>query len=136
MYEELMERMKVEKIYYVNHTLSWTKGMIARYEGITVIILDDTQIKDISEKNTILLQELGHYLSEAYYKSNSPYSLIEHQERIADITAWETFLPYDRILTLQKKGLIKATELANHFLIEPDYMARCVNYYYRTQRFR
>lgn len=136
MYEELMKRMKYENIEYVNHTLSWTKGMIARYEGITVIILDETKITSESEKNTILMQELGHYLSNAYYKSNSPYEVIEHRERIADIAAWETFLPFDKVMNLQRKGLIKATDLAKHFLIQPDYMARCINYYYTTQRFR
>lgn len=66
----------------------------------------------------------------AYYRTNSPYELIEKMEHKADKKAWEEFFPYEEIKSLMKKGLTTATQLAEYYNVEASYMARCLNYYY------
>ena len=119
-----------ENIYYSNHKLSNSSGMIANYKDVTAIIVDEVKTNTTISRNTVLIQELGHYFSGSYYKTNSPYELIEKMEYKADKKAWEKFFPYEQIKKLMKKGLTTVTQLADYFDVEAPYMARCVNYYY------
>ena len=50
---DLYRKMKEENIYYIKHKLSFTRGMIARYNDITVIIVDDTKVKNKISENTV-----------------------------------------------------------------------------------
>ena len=127
---DLYRKMQEENIYYIKHKLSYTRAMIGHYKDITVIVVDDTKVKTKESENTVLIQELGHYMANAYYKANSQYEFIEKQELLADIKAWEEFFPYEQIKELMKKGFKTATDLARYFEVEASYMARCLNYYY------
>ena len=126
----LYNTLESENIYYSNHKLIDSSGMIAHYQDVTAIIVDEPKTNTTISRNTVLIQELGHYFSGAYYKTNSPYELIDKMEYKADKKAWEKFFPYDKIKKLMKKGLTTVTQLAEHFDVETPYMARCVNYYY------
>lgn len=127
---KLYKKMEDENINYINHDLFSTSGMIAHYEDTTAIIVDDKKIKGQVAENTVLIQELGHYMSGAYYRTNSPYELIEKMEHKADKKAWEEFFPYEEIKKLMKQGLTTVTQLAEYYDVEAPYMARCINYYY------
>ncbi len=122
--------LEEENINYANHELLNSRGMIAHYKDITAIIVDEKRTTTTASTNTTLIQELGHYFAGAYYKTNSPYMLIDKMEYKADKKAWEKFFPYEQIKELMKRGLTTVTQLAEYFDVEANYMARCVNYYY------
>lgn len=61
MYKKLINTIEKENINYINHKLHNSEGMIAHYNDITAIIIDDVQVKTQTTENTVLLQELGHY---------------------------------------------------------------------------
>ena len=126
----LYNKMEKENIHYINHELLFTRGAIAHCDELTAIVVDDKQVKSQVSENTVLMQELGHYMAGAYYRTNSPYELIEKMEHKADKKAWEEFFPYEEIKDLMKKGLTTATQLAEYYNVEASYMARCLNYYY------
>ena len=126
----LYKKMEKENINYINHKLSLTRGAIAHYKDLTAIVVDDTIVKSQVSENTVLIQELGHYMAGAYYRTNSQYELIGKMEHKADKKAWEQFFPYEEIKKLMKKGLTTVTQLAEYYSVEAPYMARCVNYYY------
>ena len=126
----LYNKMEKENINYINHPLLFTRGAIAHCNDLTAIVVDDNQVKSQVSENTVLIQELGHYMAGAYYRTNSPYELIEKMEHKADKKAWEEFFPYDEIKALMKKGLTTATQLAEYYNVEAPYMAKCLNYYY------
>lgn len=127
---ELYKKMEEKNIHYIKHHLHSTTGMIAHYDNITAIIIDDRKVKSTTAENTILIQELGHYMAGAYYNTNSPYELIKEMELLADVKAWEEFFPYEEIKELMKSGLTTATDIAKYYDVEVPYMARCINYYY------
>ena len=128
--KNIYEIIDEEKIYYINHTLLNTKGMIAHSDDITAIIIDNKKISTSTEENTILIHELGHYKAGAYYTLNSSFDMYERMEHKADKQSWEMFFPYRKIKELMHKGLTTVTQLAEYFNVEPLYMARCVHYYY------
>ena len=127
---DLYQKLKKEGIHYIRHKLLFTRGAIVHYNNITAIVIDDEQVQTKISENTVLIQELGHYMAGAYYNTNSPYELIREMEQKADIKAWEEFFPYEEIKKLKKKGLTTVTEIAQYYQIEPPYIARCLNYYY------
>lgn len=127
---DLYKKMKDENIYYINHELTFTRGAIAHYKGITAIVIDKKKVTSQTSENTVIMQELGHYMANAYYKMNSSYELIEEMEQLADIKAWTEFFPYEKIKELMDNGISTVTEIANYFDVEPFYMSRCLNYYY------
>ncbi len=127
---ELYKKMENENIHYIDHNLYGTEGMITHYEDVTAIIVDEEKASTQVTKNTVLIQELGHYMAGAYYRTNSPYELIDKMEHKADKKAWEEFFPYEEIKQLMKKGLTTITQLAEYYDVEAPYMARCINYYY------
>lgn len=130
MQEELYQFIENNNINYINHKLYDTKGMIAHYNDITAIVIDEKQHTSCCDENTTVLQELGHYLSGAYYKVDSSLWFINKCEYKADKKAWETFLPYEEIIGLLKNKIATTIgDLAEYFGVEPPYMARCVNYY-------
>ena len=45
------------------------------------VLEDENKTNTKISRNTVLIQELGHYFSGAYYKSNSPYQLIDKMAR-------------------------------------------------------
>ena len=126
----LYNMLENENIHYSNHQLSNSNGMIAHYEDITLIVVDENKTNTTVSMNTTLIQELGHYFSGSFYKTNSPFELIEKMEHKADKKSWELFFPYSKIKELMHEGLTTVTELAEYFDVEPPYMARCLNYYY------
>lgn len=126
----LYNKMEKENIHYINHQLLFTRGAIAHCNDLTAIVVDDKQVKSEISENTVLMQELGHYMAGAYYRTNSPYELIEKMEHKADKKAWEEFFPYEEIKKLMKNGLTTVTQLAEYYNVEAPYMARCLNYYY------
>lgn len=126
----LYDILETENIHYSNHKLVNSSGMIAHYQDVIAIIVDENKTNTTVSRNTVLIQELGHYFSGSYYNINSSYELIDKMEYKADKKSWEKFFPYEKIQELMKKGLTTATQLAEYFDVEVPYMARCVNYYY------
>lgn len=126
----LYDRIEEENINYVNAKLLFSRGAIAHCDNLTAIVVDDKQVKSQVSENTVLIQELGHYMAGAYYHTNSQYELIDKMEHKADKKAWEKFFPYEEIKKLMKRGLTTITQLAEYYNVEAPYMARCVNYYY------
>ena len=129
---DLYNILKEENIHYINAKLFLTRGAIAYYKGITAIIVDNTQIDSDIAENTVIIQELGHYFSDSYYRGNSSYDLIENMEYKADVVAWLKFFPYKKVKELRSIGLKSATDIASFFNVESSYMARCLNFYYNV----
>ena len=125
----LYNEIEEENINYINSKLKSTRGAIAHYNGITAIIVDDSQINTQVAENTVLMQELGHYYAGAYYRTYSNYELISKMEHKADVKAWKKFFPYSKIKELLNNGVSTVTEIADYFDVEAPYMARCLYYY-------
>lgn len=128
----LYSAMEKENINYLNANLLFTQGAIAHCDDVTAIVVDDNQVKSRTSENTVLIQELGHYMAGAYYNMNSQYELIEKMEHKADKKAWLKFFPYAKIKELMNNGLTTVTQIAEYFDVEPPYMARCLNFYYNN----
>jgi len=129
MEQDLYSKIEEENINYINSKLENTRGAIIHYKDITAIIVDNEQINSHVAENTVLMQELGHYYAGSYYRTTSPYALIEKMEHKADVASWKKFIPYQKVRELIFKGFSSMAELADYFGVEAPYMARCINFY-------
>ena len=127
---DLYRKMKEENIYYIHHELRFTRAMIGKYKNIITIVVDDKQIQSEISENTVIIQELGHYMANLYYKTNSSFEYIEEVELLADIAAWKEFFPYPVVRKLVVEDKKTASEIAEYFKVETIYIAKCLNYYY------
>lgn len=127
---DLYAILKKEGIHYINAKLSSSRGAIISYKNTTAIIVDDSKIDSETAENTVIIQELGHYFSDCYYRFDSSFEFVESLEHKADICAWLAFFPYKKIKSLKMSGLISATSLASYFNVEVSYISRCLNFYY------
>ena len=132
LHDLIYKKIKEENIICINQELLFTSGAIAHYNELTVIVLDYTKIKNQTEENTVLIQELGHYLSKSYYNTNSSFIHIEQMELNADICAWNEFFPYSEIKELMENNIRTATDIAKYYNVEVSYIARCLNYYFNN----
>lgn len=127
--QDLYNRIEEENINYINSTLNKTRGAIMHYKDITAIVVDDKQLDTQIAENTVLMQELGHYYSGAYYRTYSDYEVIDKMEHKADVKAWKEFFPYTKIKELLNEGFSTVSEIADYFDVEAPYMARCLCFY-------
>lgn len=129
MEQDLYSKIEEENINYINTRLENTRGAIVHYQDITAIVIDNEQIDSQIAENTVLMQELGHYYAGSYYRTTSPYVLIEKMEHKADVATWKRFIPYQKVRELIFKGFSSMAELADYFGVETPYMARCIYFY-------
>ena len=129
---DLYRILKDEGIYYKNAELSDSRGAIISFEGITAIVVDDTKIDSVTAENTVIIQELGHYFSDNYYRYDSSLELVETLEYKSDICAWLKFFPYEEVKFLRKNGLYSATSIASYYDVEVSYISKCLNFYYNN----
>ncbi len=130
--QDLYHLLHKEHIHLVYHSLSHSRGMIAHYQNVTVIVLDPLRIDTNISFRTVLFQELGHFYSGSYYRSYTDDDKILAAEFLADQTAWRRFFPYDEVKQLMRYGLHTVSEIADYYQVEPDYMARCLHFYYEV----
>ena len=127
---DLYDILKKEGIHYINAKLSSSCGAIISYKGITAIIVDKSKIDSEAMENTVIIQELGHYFADSYYRCDSSLDFVESLEHKADVCAWLKFFPYKEIKFLRNCGLNSATSLASYFNVDVSYISRCLNFYY------
>lgn len=54
----LYDILEKENINYANHELINSSGMIAHYQNVTAIIVDEKKTNTTISRNTVLIQEL------------------------------------------------------------------------------
>ena len=89
----------------------------------------DKEKKSKSEQKTMLLHELGHCLTGAFYNMYTPFCLRTKCERRANEWAIENYLPYDRLIDAYKSGISTDYELAQYFEVSEQFVRMAKEYY-------
>ena len=97
--------------------------------GRCFIGLDNTVRQTEAEERTMLLHELGHCKTGAFYNAASPFSVVGKCEKKADEWAIVTFLPLCKLKAAYSSGLCTGFELAEHFGVSEQFIAKAIEYY-------
>ncbi len=97
--------------------------------GNCFIGLDDSKRYSVSEEKTMLIHELGHCETGAFYNKNVMFSDREKCEYKAKQWAIVNFIPYDKLIEAYKSGICEKFELAEHFCVSEQFIETAIEYY-------
>lgn len=102
--------------------------------GGCAIGIDNSRRYSEAEERTMLIHELGHCKTGAFYNSHSPFSLVEKCEKKAEVWAIRNYIPYDSLMLAYASGLTQTFELAEHFGVSEQFMAKAIEFYLQGGR--
>ena len=85
-----------------------------------------------AEEQAILLHEEGHFATGAFYTVQSPYTIRQKQENIANRYIYKRYFPPQRLQAAMAAGLREPWQLAEYFDL-PEAMIREMLDYYQAQ---
>ena len=89
-------------------------------------------IESGAEEQAILLHEEGHFATGAFYTVQSPYTIRQKQENIANRYIYKRYFPPQRLQAAMAAGLREPWQLAEYFDL-PEAMIREMLDYYQAQ---
>lgn len=91
----------------------------------------DARMDPVHEREA-LAHELGHCEYGGFYNRHSKYDIRAKAERRADKWAFTRLVPYGQLVKAVRDGLTENWELAEHFGVSCEFMARATAYYCTT----
>lgn len=123
--EDLYDEIEKENIVIQNTKFEKKKAGIATDGTFTMIAFDYSKIEDSKEEKLIVAEELAHYQTGAFYKSNSPFANIEKAEYTAKKHAINQILPYEELKNaIENKHLTTTYELSEYFNLPEHIIAQ------------
>lgn len=96
------------------------------------LALNPAAIESGAEEQAILLHEEGHFATGAFYTVQSPYTIRQKQENIANRYIYKRYFPPQRLQAATAAGLREPWQLAEYFDL-PEAMIREMLDYYQAQ---
>ena len=96
------------------------------------LALNPSAIESGAEEQAILLHEEGHFATGAFYTVQSPYTIRQKQENIANRYIYKRYFPPQRLQAAMAAGLREPWQLAEYFDL-PEAMIREMLDYYQAQ---
>ena len=97
--------------------------------GRCYIGLDNSRQYTPSQERTMLMHEMGHCQTGAFYSEGTPLILRDKYEFKADEWAILNFLPFDKLTEAYKAGNFNNFELAEYFGVSEQFVEKAVKYY-------
>ena len=101
-------------------------------EGKCVIGIDNSRRYSETEEKTLLLHELGHCETGAFYNEATPFASVDKCEKKADEWVIRSFLPYKEMINAYRSGVRTRYELAEYFGITEQLVQKAIEYYLRN----
>lgn len=118
-----------ERIGLFSEKIGFTKALVVHDENTFNIALDFGKIEDEYEERTIIMHELAHIATGAFYTANDALQLKSRAENQANKWLIQIFIKKDDIFYAIKHGCEALWELAEHFEITEDLMKEALHYY-------
>ncbi len=93
------------------------------------IVIDPDKMETSKEEKVHLAHEIGHIEYGGFYNNDSPLDIRAKHERLADIYAIRTLIPYGEIKKAVSTGLTEIWELAEYFGVTCQFMDKAIRYY-------
>lgn len=79
-----------------------------------------------------MAHEAGHIMTGSMHRLSSPFELIGRHEYRAEKWAIKKLVPRDELDKALKRGCVELWEIAEHFNVTPQFMAKAISYYRRV----
>ncbi|MDL2214431.1 hypothetical protein LJB76_02580 [Clostridia bacterium OttesenSCG-928-O13] len=100
---------------------------LVRPDGLLAI--DYSKIESEEQEKEVLLEEIAHFCTYAFYPQNAPYSVWEKQEQKAIRFIFEKYYPPESIAGAMKTGAREPWEVAEHLSLPEQFVHEMLQYY-------
>lgn len=87
------------------------------------------QLRTGAQEHAMLLHEEGHFATGTFYQLDSPFTLRQHQENVADRYVFETHFPPGRVRAAMAAGFTEPWQLAEYFDLPQSYVEQMLRWY-------
>ena len=123
---ELAEAAEVPVYWY---SMELESLVVETAPGETAIALDPGKLTGLGDEKYKLAHELGHSLTGALYRRNTPLDERGRCEQRADRWAIEHLLPFEALEEAVRSGRDTPAELAEYFQLPQTFVEKAVAYY-------
>lgn len=100
---------------------------LVRPDGLLAI--DYSKIRSEAEEKAILLEEIGHFCTHAFYPPDAPFNVWERQEAKAARFIFEKYYPPESIAEAMKAGAGEPWEIAERLSLPERFVREMLQYY-------
>lgn len=94
-----------------------------------VLALDYSKIDSQDEELALLLEEIGHFATFAFYPENAPHEVWEKQEARAARYVFEKYFPPSLLASYMQQGHATPWQLAEHLNLPEDFIRKMLTFY-------
>lgn len=95
----------------------------------TPVFLNPEYLQDSSFENGVLAHEMGHIVTGATHRVDSPADLVERHEEQAERWAIRLMIPWRELESAVRSGERTVWELAEHFNVPEKMVRKALDYY-------
>lgn len=93
------------------------------------VFLNPEYLQDSSFENGVLAHEMGHIVTGATHRVDSPTDLVERHEEQAERWAVRLMIPWRELESAVRSGKRTVWELAEHFNVPEKMVRKALDYY-------
>lgn len=94
-----------------------------------ILAVNPARLRSGALEHAVLLHEEGHFATGTFYQLDSPYTLRQHQENVANRYVFEHYFPLERLLAAMDAGFTEPWQLAEYFDLPQSYVEEMLAYY-------
>lgn len=98
-----------------------------------VMGIDLRRVHTQAEELEVLLHEIGHFETCAFYTMQTPPLVVDKMENAANRHVFETYYPAEKLAACMKKGITEPWELAETLSLPEAYVRELLHYYTQVQ---
>lgn len=128
---EIYEEADENDVMILEHKIGARKSIITHTQDTTAIAINSKLIETAAEEKTIIMHEMGHHYTGAYYTEHSKFELKCRKEYRAHRCSIMRYLPLEELQEAVNKGYTEIYELAEYFDVTEDFILTAIDIYKR-----
>ena len=128
---EIYDEIDANNIMVFDYKIGNRKSSITQADDWTAISINSHLLETETEEKSVLMHELGHYHTNAYYNFDCKFELKCRKEYRACRWMVMHYLPFEELMNAIEKGYSETHELANFFNVTEKFIVTAIDIYKR-----
>lgn len=128
---DIYDEVDANDIIVYEHKIGDRKSAIVKTDDWTAITVNRKLVQTECDEKSLMMHEMGHYHTNAYYNFESKFELKCRKEYRAQRWAVMHYLPLEELLDATHKGNTETYELAEYFDVTEEFIIAALDIYHR-----
>lgn len=126
---DVYDEIDANNIMVFDYKIGNRKSSITQADNWTAISINSHLLETETEEKSVLMHELGHYHTNAYYNFDSRFELKCRKEYRACRWMVMHYLPFDELIEAVQAGYKEVHELAEYFDVTEEFVVAAYHIY-------